>query len=69
MCEAELSSEAVGAAEGLGGEGGQVIDVFRLACPEERLEEGILEDAAVERVLEAVQRRLAPNEFIERRHG
>ena len=67
MCEAELSGEAVGAAEGLGGEGGEVVDVFRLACPEERPEEGILEDAAVEGVLEAVQRRLAANEFVERR--
>jgi hypothetical protein len=69
MCEAELSREAVGPAERLGGEGRQVIDVFRLASPEERLEEGILEDAAVERVLEAVQRRLAPDEFVQRRHG
>jgi hypothetical protein len=69
MCKAELSGEAVGPAEGLGGEGCEVIDVFRLARPEEGLEEGILEHAAVERVLEAVQRRLAPNEFVERRHG
>ena len=68
MCEAELSGEAVGPAEGLGGEGREVIDVCRLARPEERLEEGILEDAAVESVLEAVQRHLAPSEFVERRH-
>jgi hypothetical protein len=68
MCEAEFAGEAVGPAEGLGGEGREVIDVFRLARPEERLEVGILEDAAVERVLEAVQRRLAPSEFVERRH-
>ena len=54
VCEAELSGEAVGSTEGFSGEGGQVIDMLRLPGTEEWLEQRILEDAAVEAVLEAM---------------
>lgn len=68
MCEAELSGEAIWATKGFNSEGGEVIDMFRLSGPEERLEQRIFEDAAVERALEAMQRLLPTCEFVERRH-
>jgi hypothetical protein len=68
MSEAELAGEPVRATEGFGGEGGEVINVFRLPGPEERLEQRIFEDAAVEGVLEAMQRFLPACEFVEGRH-
>ena len=51
MLEAELPGEAVGAAEGFGREGREMIDVLRLAGTEERLQQGITEDTFVERLL------------------
>jgi hypothetical protein len=54
MVEAKLSGEAVGAAEGFSREGSQMIDVLGLAGSEEGLEQGIFEDAEVERVFETV---------------
>jgi hypothetical protein len=68
MGEAELSGESIGTAEGFGREGGEVIDVLRFSRPEEWLEQGIPEDAAVEGVLQAMQRLLATGEFVKRRH-
>ncbi len=65
MREAQLSSETVGTTKGLGREGSEVIDMFRLARPEKRPEQGVVEDAAVERVLKTVQCLLATREFIQ----
>src|ERR1700722_1760695 len=64
MCEAELACEAIGTTKRLSGEGGEVIDVFGLTGTEERVQKRILEDAAVERFLEAMQRLLATCEFV-----
>ncbi len=68
MIEAQLPGEAFGTTEGLGREGSQLIDVLRLARPEEWLKQGVFEDAAVERVLESVQRLLTTCKLVERRH-
>ena len=65
MGEAELSGKAIRTTEGFSREGGQVIDMLRLAGTEEGLEQWIFEDAAVERVLEAVQCLFATCEFVE----
>ena len=51
----KLLGEAVGTAEGLSGEGGQVIDVLGLARSEEWLKKRIFEGAAVERLFEAMK--------------
>ena len=56
MGEAQLAGEAVGATEGLGGEGRQVVDVLRLPCAEQRLQQRIAQHAVVERLLQPVQR-------------
>jgi hypothetical protein len=69
MSETKFSGEAVRTAEGLNGEGGEVIDVLRLALPEKWLEQGIFEDAAVERVLKTVEYLLTTCEFVQGRHG
>jgi hypothetical protein len=58
--ESEFSAEAVRTTEWLGGEGGQVIDVLGLARSEEGLEQRIFEDAALERVLKAMQHSSPP---------
>jgi hypothetical protein len=63
--EAKLSGEAVRTAEGLDGEGSQVIDVLGLSLSKERLKQGISEDAAVEDVFEAMNRLFATCEFVE----
>ena len=57
--ETQLAGEPVRAAEGLGGEGGQVVDVLGPAGAEERLEQRVGQDAVVEDLLEAVQPLLA----------
>jgi hypothetical protein len=44
-----------------------VIDMLGLARPEQGLEQRILEDAAIERVLKAMERFLAACEFVEGR--
>ncbi len=69
VCESELAREAVGAAERLRGERGQVVDVARLTLPEQRLEERIGEDAVVEVLLEAVQGGLAAGVLEETGHA
>jgi hypothetical protein len=46
VCEAEFACEVIGTTKRLSREGGQAIDVVGLAGPEERLQEGVLEDAA-----------------------
>ena len=69
MVEAKLAGEAVGATEGFGCEGRQMIDVLRLAGPEERLQQRILENTLVERLLEVVHRVLATCKLAERGHA
>ncbi|GAA1679086.1 hypothetical protein GCM10009733_089910 [Nonomuraea maheshkhaliensis] len=56
---AHFSGEGVGAAEGLRREGGQVIDVGGPARAEERLEQRVGQQAAVEDLDELVQLVLA----------
>ncbi len=65
---AKLPGETIRPAEGLGRECRQVIDVLWLACAEERLEERVGQDTAVEGVLETVQRLLATGVLVKRRH-
>jgi len=67
VLEAELAREAVRAAEGLGGEHREVLDVLRLPVTEQRLEERVAQDAVVEELLEAVQRGLASGVLVEAR--
>jgi len=67
-CEAEFACEAIGTTKGLSSEGGEVFDVFGLAGSEERPQQGIVEDAAVERFLKSVQRLIATCEFVQRWH-
>ncbi len=50
----EFSGEPIGTSERLGSEGGQVVDVLGLSSPEERLQQRILKDTAVESVLKIV---------------
>jgi hypothetical protein len=68
MAEAQLTAEAVRATEGLRRERGQVIDVLGPSRAEQRLEHRIGQDAAVEQILEAVNRFLTAGVFVERRH-
>jgi hypothetical protein len=68
MHETEFPGEAVRTTEGFDREGSEVIDMLRLAGPEEWLKHRVFEDAAVEGVLETVQCRLAAREFVERGH-
>jgi hypothetical protein len=63
--EAELAGEALGAAEGLGGEGGDVVDMLGLSATEEWLQERIGQDAVVESGLESMQGFFATGEFKE----
>ena len=51
MSESEFPREAVRSAEGLGSEGGEVVDVLRPATAEERLEDLVCQDARIEDVL------------------
>src|SRR5258708_3829964 len=53
---AEFAGKAIGSAEGFGGKGSQMVDVVRLSCAEERLEQRILEHASIEGLLQSVQR-------------
>jgi hypothetical protein len=53
---AEFAGKTIGSAEGFGGKGGQMVDVVRLSCAEERLEQRILEHAGIESLLQSVQR-------------
>jgi hypothetical protein len=69
MGEAELPAEAIGAAEGLGGEPRQVLDVMGLAGTEERLEQLVGEDLGVEEVFKTVQTFLASGVLVEGGHA
>jgi hypothetical protein len=69
MGEPELSGEAIWTTKGFRSKGGEVIDVFGLPRPKVRLEQPILQDAAVKRVLVAMQRLFATCDFVERRHS
>ncbi len=53
---AEFPGKAVGSAEGFGGKCRQMVDVVRSSFAEERLEQGILEHAGIECLLQPVQR-------------
>jgi hypothetical protein len=66
--EAQLTREAVRAAEGLGRKRRQVIDVLRLTFAEERFEQRIGKHSAVEDILEAMNRLLATSMVIKRGH-
>ena len=65
MSESELSSETVRTTKGLSCEGSEVIDMFRLAHPEKRLEQWVIEDTAVELLLETVQCLFTTCEFVQ----
>jgi hypothetical protein len=54
MLETEFAAEAVGSTKGFGGERGEVIDVLRLACAEQRLKQRVGQDTRIEGVLETV---------------
>lgn len=58
--ETHLASKAIRSAEGLCRESGQLIDVLGAAIAEQRLQERVDEDTGVERLFEAMQRRLSP---------
>jgi hypothetical protein len=66
--EAELAAEAVGTAERLGGELGQVLDVARAPGAEQRLEQRVGQDAVVEDLFETVETRLAACVLEQRDH-
>ncbi len=66
--EAEFAGEPVGAAEGLGGEGREVVDVLGLPGTEQRLQERVGEHAVVEGLLEAVQRLVPAGVLEQGRH-
>jgi hypothetical protein len=68
MLEPEFTGEAVGTAEGLAGERGQMVDVQGIARTEEGLEQWISEDAGVEDVLQVVQRLVAARMLVEGGH-
>src|ERR1700712_978932 len=63
--EAELSGEGVWASERLGREHRQVFDVGRLSLTEQGSQHGVGQDAAVERLLQAVQSFPASGQLIE----
>jgi hypothetical protein len=69
MHKPKAACEVIRTTEGLDSESSEVIDVFGLAGPEERMQQGILEHAAVESVLEAVQRLLATRKLVKRWHS
>jgi hypothetical protein len=64
--KAELACERVRAAERLGGEHRQMVDMLRLPCPEQRLQQRVAQHAGVEHVLEAMDR-LDPTSELEQR--
>ena len=66
--EAEFAGEPVGAAEGLGGEGREVVDVLGLPGAEQRLQERVGEHAVVEGLLQAVQRLVPAGVLEQGRH-
>jgi hypothetical protein len=68
MHKPKPACEVIRTTEGLDSESGEVIDVFGLAGPEERMQQWILEHAAVENVLEPVQRLLATRKLVKRWH-
>ena len=68
MLETQLPAEAVRTAEGLGGEGREVVNVLRLAATEERTEDRIRQDTSIEGVLQSVQALLATRVLVEGGH-
>src|SRR5262249_27598597 len=64
VLKAELAREAVGAAERLGGEPGQVVDMGRDALGKEHLHDRVRERLVVEDLLEAVQRLVSARVFV-----
>lgn len=66
VLKTELAAEAIGAAERLGGEPGQVVDVGGNALGEQSLQHRIGESLVVEQLLEAVQSLVAAGVLKER---
>jgi hypothetical protein len=66
--ESQLASEVIGAAERLGGELREVLDVVRLPGAEQRMQEWVGEHARVEDVFQSVQTVVFAGVLIERRH-
>src|SRR5262249_16304598 len=64
VLKGELGSEGVRAAEGLGSEPGQTIDVMRLPLGEYRLEHRIRECLRIEHFLQAMDRLFAPSVLV-----
>src|SRR5262249_17435941 len=69
VLKAELAREAVGAAERLGGEPGQVVDMGRDALGKEHLHDRVRERLVVEDLLEAVQRLVSARVFVQTLHS
>jgi len=68
VLKSQAGGEPVGAAEGLGGEPGEVFDMARLAGGEHAAQHGVVEHLGVEQFFQAMQRLVAAGELVQSGH-